>query len=87
MNESNRSAALRRLRDLPRAVVAAFVCCFLAGYIVHLFAFTNILPNADGISRVSDPQQMTISGRWFLHYATAWNGFLQAPTILIFSCT
>ena len=84
MNEPNRSNPSRWLRSLPRAVVAAFVCCFLAGYIVHLFAFTNILPNADGISRVSDPQQMTISGRWFLHYATAWNGFLQAPAVIGF---
>ena len=83
MNEPNRSAA-GWLRALPRAVIAAFVCCFLAGYIVHLFAFTNILPNADGVSRVSDPQQMTISGRWFLHYATAWNGFLQAPAVIGF---
>ena len=84
MNEPNRSNPDRWLRGLPRAVAAAFVCCFLAGYIVHLFAFTNILPNADGISRVSDPQQMTISGRWFLHYATAWNGFLQAPAVIGF---
>ena len=84
MNEPKRSASIRWLRELPRAVIAAFVCCFLAGYIVHLFAFTNILPNADGISRVSDAQQMTISGRWFLHYATAWNGYLQAPAVIGF---
>ena len=84
MKELKRSCMMGRLRALPRAVLSAFVCCFLAGYLVHLFAFTNILPNADGISRISDPQQMTISGRWFLHYATAWNGFLQAPALIGF---
>ena len=84
MSKQKLTDAPRRLRDLPRAVIAAFVCCFLAGYIAHLFAYTNIVPNADGISRVADPQQMTISGRWFLHYATAWNGFVQAPAVIGF---
>ena len=27
---------------------------------------------------------MTISGRWFLHYATAWNGYIQAPALIGF---
>ena len=42
---------------------AAFLACFIAGYLIHLFAFTNIIPNSDGLSRVFDPQQMTVSGR------------------------
>ena len=62
----------------------AFICCFIAGYLAHLFAFTNIIPNSDGISRVFEPQQMTISGRWFLHYATIFNGFVQAPAVIGF---
>ena len=62
----------------------AFICCFIAGYLAHLFAFTNIIPNSDGISRVFDPQQMTISGRWFLHYATIFNGFVQSPAVIGF---
>ena len=66
------------------AVRWAFLCCFAAGFFAHLFAFTNIIPNSDGISRVSDPQQMTVSGRWFLHYATMWNGYIQAPAVIGF---
>lgn len=69
---------------IPRAAAAAFLCCFAAGYITHLYAFTNIIPNADGLSRVSDAQQMTISGRWFLHYATVFNGFVQSPAVIGF---
>ena len=84
MNDQNPNGVLSRLHKLPRAVAAAFVCCFLAGYLAHLFAYTNIFPNPDGISRVADAQQMTISGRWFLHYATAWNGFVQAPAVIGF---
>ncbi len=66
------------------AVWAAVFSCFAAGFLAHIFAFTNIIPNADGISRVNDAQQMTISGRWFLHYATMWNGFVQAPAVIGF---
>ena len=65
-------------------VKAAFICCFAAGFFAHIFAFTNIIPNSDGVSRVYDAQQMTVSGRWFLHYATMWNGFLQAPAVIGF---
>ena len=67
---------LARLRQrVSPAQRAAFLSCFLTGYLVHLFAFTNIIPNSDGLSRVFDPQQMTVSGRWFLHYASFLNEF------------
>ena len=79
-----RQSAVRWLERLPRPVLAAAGGCFFAGFFAHLFAFTNIIPNADGVSRVFDYQQMTISGRWFLHYASAWNGYLQAPAVIGF---
>lgn len=63
---------------------AGFLACFLSGYLVHLFAFTNIIPNSDGLSRVFDPQQMTVSGRWFLHYASFLNDLTQMPALIGF---
>ena len=60
----------------------AFFSCVLVGYLVHLYAFTNIIPNGDGLSRVYDLQQMTVSGRWFLHYATSLNNFTQMPAVI-----
>ena len=63
---------------------AAFLACFIAGYLIHLFAFSNIIPNSDGLSRVFDPQQMTVSGRWFLHYASFLNDFTQMPALIGF---
>ena len=63
---------------------AGFLACFLSGNLVHLFAFTNIIPNSDGLSRVFDPQQMTVSGRWFLHYASFLNDFTQMPALIGF---
>ena len=79
-----RQSTARWLERLPRPMLAAAAGCFFAGFFAHLFAFTNVIPNADGISRVFDEQQMTISGRWFLHYASAWNGYLQAPALIGF---
>ena len=63
----------------------AFFSCAAAGYLTHLYAFTNLYPNSDGLSRMFDPQQMTISGRWFLHYASVFNGFTQMPAVIGFS--
>ena len=83
MNEPLRRAAPWRCgRSAP--VWAALLCCFAAGFFGHLFALTNLIPNPDGISRVYDPQQMTVSGRWFLHYASLWHGFVQAPAVIGF---
>ena len=79
----DRIAARLRQRITP-AQRSAFLACFLAGYLIHLFAFTNIIPNSDGLSRVFDPQQMTVSGRWFLHYASFLNGFTQMPALIGF---
>ena len=73
----------RRLWDHITPVQrSAFICCFIAGYLAHLFAFTNIIPNSDGLSRVFELQQMTIAGRWFLHSATAPSGFTQMPAAI-----
>ena len=72
----------RLWRRVPSASKAAFFSCLIFGYLVHLYAFTNLIPNADGLSRVFDLQQMTVSGRWFLHYASALNGFTQMPAVI-----
>ena len=69
-------------RRLTPAHKSAFFSCLVTGYLVHLYAFTNTIPNSDGLSRVYDAQQMTISGRWFLHYASALNDFTQMPAVI-----
>lgn len=74
----------RRWRRLQPAQRAAFFACIITGYLVHLYAFTNLIPCSDGLSRMYDTQQMTVSGRWFLHYASALNGFTQMPAVIGF---
>lgn len=81
------SFCARRWRSVAKPVKFAFFSCFLAGLLIHFFAFTNIIPNSDGISRVYDPQQMTIVGRWFLHYASWLNAYTQMPALIgVLSC-
>lgn len=60
----------------------AFVAAFAGGLLAHSYIYTNIIPNFDGISRVFDEQQMTVSGRWFLHYASCLYGYVQSPMII-----
>lgn len=69
----------QRIAPAPKT---AFFSTVLVGYLVHLYAFTNLIPNSDGLSRVFDLQQMTVSGRWFLHYASALNSFTQMPAVI-----
>lgn len=66
----------------PPYYLSTFLCSLIGGYVLHLFVFTNLIPNSDGISRVFDTQEMLVSGRWFLHYASMPNGFLQMPNFI-----
>ena len=60
----------------------AFLATFIGGLLAHLYCYTNTIPNFDGLSRVYDEQQMTISGRWFLHYASSLNYYTQMPMVI-----
>lgn len=80
MEENGRLAQM--YAAIPKTIKAAFFACFFVGFLVHLYAFTNIIPNSDGLSRVFDQQQMTISGRWFLHCASMLHGYIQAPALI-----
>lgn len=79
---SLRTRVSDRWAAVEKSVKWAFFACLISGLLIHLFAFTNIIPNSDGISRVNDPQQMTIVGRWFLHYATWFNAYTQMPMLI-----
>ncbi len=72
----------RLWRHMAPGQRTAFFSCLIVGCLCHLFAFTNIIPNSDGLSRVFDLQQMTVSGRWFLHCASSLNSFTQMPVVI-----
>ncbi len=79
----NSSKAIKNpLKHLSASEITAFLVIFIGGLIAHLFIFTNIIPNFDGISRVYEEQQMTLAGRWSLHYATLANWCTQMPLVI-----
>jgi len=67
---------------IKKSEKTAFLSAFVSGMLAHLYIYTNTIPNFDGISRVYEEQQMTISGRWFLHYASWLHGFTQMPMVI-----
>ncbi len=67
---------------LTKSEKSAFAAAFISGILAHLFIYTNIIPNFDGISRVYEEQQMTVSGRWFLHYTSYLHSFTQMPMVI-----
>lgn len=80
MNEN--SSLQRTWSRIPVQAKTSFFACLILGFLTHLFVFTNIIPNSDGLDRIYDTQQMTISGRWFLHFASMFHGFIQAPALI-----
>ena len=80
MNENNKTVPF--WRRFPVQARSAFLSAVILGLMIHLFAFSNIIPNSDGLSRMFDEQQMTVSGRWFLHFASMFHGYLQAPGLI-----
>ena len=82
--EDKKTGFSKLLAEIPIQVKYAFIFAFIFGYIINLYAFTNIIPNSDGLSRVYDTQQMTVSGRWFLHYVSMLNGYIEAPALIGF---
>ncbi len=60
----------------------AFLSAFAAGMLAHMYVWTNTIPNFDGMSRMYDEQQVTLMGRWFLHYASILHGFIQMPMLI-----
>lgn len=78
------SAIDKRVKAIPAASKAAFFSAVILAYAVHLWVFTNLIPNSDGIDRIFDEQEMTVSGRWFLTYVTRLTGSVEAPALLGF---
>lgn len=70
------------LETISKKDKTVFGVTFCVGMLAHLYMYTNTIPNFDGISRMYDEQQMTIAGRWFLHYASYLNGFMQMPLVI-----
>lgn len=64
---------------LKKSWKTAFYAAFLACLLVHLYKFTNTLPNHDSFYNVYTDQNMTASGRWFLTYVCGISSYFDLP--------
>ena len=60
----------------------AFSSAFLIGLIVHMYRFTNVLPNHDSVYNFYSSQNMVGSGRWFLGIACAFSSYFDLPWVI-----
>ena len=59
----------------------AFFSAFVLGLLVHLYKFTNLLPNADALYNFYSNQNMAASGRWFLSIACGLSSYFDLPWV------
>lgn len=57
----------------------AFFAAILAGLFVHMYKFTNFIPNHDSLYNFYADQNMIASGRWFLMVSCALSSFFDLP--------
>lgn len=59
----------------------AFFSAFLLGLLIHIYKFTNLLPNADALYNFYSNQNMAASGRWFLSIACSFSSYFDLPWV------
>lgn len=59
----------------------AFLSAFLLGLLIHIYKFTNLLPNADALYNFYSNQNMAASGRWFLSIACGFGSYFDLPWV------
>lgn len=65
----------------------AFIFTFIITLLVHLYKFTNALPNNDSVINYYSNQNIIGSGRWALSFACGFSSYYDLPWIIgLFSC-
>lgn len=60
----------------------AFLSTFIIGLLVHIYKFTNNLPNHDSLFNYYSSQNMVGSGRWFLSIACSFSSYFDLPWVI-----
>ena len=60
----------------------AFIGTFCFGLLIHLYIFSNYLPNRDAVLNFYTDQNMLISGRWALSLACGVSSYFNLPWII-----
>ena len=67
--------------NLKKSWKTAFFSAFFLGLLVHIYKFTNLLPNHDSLYNFYSTQNMVASGRWFLSIACGFSSYFDLPWV------
>lgn len=72
---------------IPREQKIAFIGTFVMSLLIHLYKFTNTLPNHDSLYNYYSDQNVLGSGRWALSLACGMSSYFDLPWVIgVFSC-
>lgn len=72
---------------LSREAKAAFFLTFFSALFIHLYKFTNVLPNHDSLYNYYTDQNVLGSGRWALSLSCSISSYYDLPWVIgILSC-
>lgn len=67
--------------DLEQNVKTAFLATIVIGLLIHIYKFTNTLPNHDSVYNYYSDQNMVGSGRWLLSIACGFSSYFDLPWV------
>lgn len=70
------------LPRISREFRLAFFTACLAGFITHLYLFTNFLPNHDSIHSIFSDNDVLSSGRWSAKLLSSFSTYFQMPVVI-----
>ena len=68
-------------KNIKKSWKTAFYSAFFIGLLVHIYKFTNLLPNHDSLYNFYSTQNMVASGRWFLSIACGFSSYFDLPWV------
>ncbi len=70
-----------RISGIKKEWKTAFISTFLLGLLIHIYKFTNTLPNHDSLFNYYSDQNVLGSGRWLLSLACGFSSWFDLPWI------
>lgn len=67
--------------DLDKNVKMAFLSTTIIGLLIHIYKFTNTLPNHDSVYNYYSDQNVVGSGRWLLSIACGFSSYFDLPWV------
>ncbi len=69
-------------KNIKKEWKIAFISAFLLGFVIHVTAWVQDVPNHDGLASVYFDQNMITSGRWFLTVACGLSSYYTLPWLI-----